>query len=47
MIESTERALKRLRNAPAREADLKQAAVVLASLAWHAATRAEKMPRPR
>jgi carboxypeptidase Q len=28
-----------------READLKQAAVILASYAWHAATRPEKMPR--
>jgi carboxypeptidase Q len=29
-----------------READLKQAAIVLASFAYHAATRPEKMPRP-
>jgi carboxypeptidase Q len=29
-----------------READMKQAAVVLASFAYHAAMRAEKMPRP-
>ena len=29
-----------------READLQQAAVVLATFAWHAAMRAEKIPRP-
>jgi hypothetical protein len=30
-----------------READLKQAAVILASFAYHAAMRTEKMPRPK
>jgi len=29
-----------------READLKQAAIVLASFAYHAAMRDEKLPRP-
>jgi carboxypeptidase Q len=30
-----------------READLKQAAVIMASFVYHAAMRTEKMPRPQ
>jgi carboxypeptidase Q len=30
-----------------RDQDLKQAAVVFASFAWHAAMRDQKMPRPK